>query len=141
MPIEDIKKAFSYEPGGVYYFDDHKIILDREDAQGMKDGRPCLVISSPDLIQNKTNMVNVIPLSNSGDPDRFCFPISKKYADVADDFNPTDNSLAVIPYYQPLKRDCVKAYCGKLEETTYEGIRFSLVKEVIGFQDYDLDID
>jgi len=108
-----------------------------------KIGRPVLIVTSIELLNNPNYpLINIIPLSTSGEPDRLCIPIERAYEEIVNGFVPDKNSLAVIPYYQPIELKFFNSdgRCGRIDEVTYGVIVNLLCHEVIGLEDYDFEI-
>ncbi len=127
------------KPREVWSVWDDDVVL-HENKRVDKGNRYVLVVMLQDLIVGRTSVFNVIPLSASAVADRLSFPVAKAYEDVAKGFNPKDTSCAVVNFFQPLELKSFKNYKGRLDETTYEAIKTTLCKEVIGFNDLDYEV-
>ena len=141
--LKDLKSAIKPLPGQVWKLDDSNVQMDRENNGSDHDkSRYVLIVSSLGLINNNsTPSLNIIPLTNSAEASNIAIPIQKNYAEKSEDFKPTSNSHALLHLYQPIKKKHFNGWCGKLEENLYNGIRFALCKEIIGYSEYDLEAD
>ncbi|MFA6598810.1 MAG: hypothetical protein WCS69_13890 [Ignavibacteriaceae bacterium] len=112
------------------------------DGRVNKHKRPVLIVSSKIYLTNKNYpFIHAIPLSTQTQLDKFIFPIERSYIDIVENFQPDKDSCAIIPLYQPLELKYIKDRCGKIDETCFHAIFYILVNEVIGYENYDLDID
>jgi hypothetical protein len=139
--LTEIKNLYTFTPGTIWYVPDQTVTMTRKKGEEGKK-RPVLIVCHQDLIKDiNFPIYNIIPLSRDGEPDRYSFPIDNKYSDLSGTFKPSKKSLAILPYYQPIKKESFIEYCGKLEETCYQSIVHTLCAEIIGYDDYDLDAD
>lgn len=138
---DELKKLFYPEPGEVYHVPDPEVAMNRNKSKAEANKpRTVLIVSTSELLSLKNNPhYNIIPLTTKGNPDKLSFPIDKKYSDTADDFKPDKNSLALLPLYQPIKKEIFNSRCGKLEDECYRAIVYALCVNVIGYDDYDLE--
>lgn len=125
----------------VWLIEDKEIRLNPNNRED-KYRRPALVVSAKELLNNKDfPLVNIIPLSRQGKPDKLSFPVASGYEECTDDFKPDSSSLAVLPYYQPIEKKFFKQRCGTIDEITYNAIVNLLCSEVVGCEDFDLNVE
>lgn len=142
LNTEQINQLFNPEPGEVYYLKDVEVSMCRDENKIDKNKpRPVLILASKTLVNDKRfPWFNIIPLTTEGTPDQLCFPIEMKYKEVTNGFKPHSNSLALLPYYQPIDKNNFFSLCGKLEDECYAGIVAALSMKVIGYEDYDIEV-
>jgi len=129
------------EPAEIWYIDDLEIKM-HPDGRKDKVQRPALVVSSNFLLKNENfPLINVIPLSTKGEPDALSFPVASGIIDISADYKKDNNSLAVLPYYQPIEKKYFRSRCAKIDENTYYAVVTALCLQVIGYSDYDLEVD
>jgi len=137
--IRELKKIREYKPGEVYKIKDKFVTMTRDESTIPQDkDRYILIVSSEDLAKNY-NTVNVVPLSKSGFPDLYSYPLHKEYSDKANNFDPSEKSLAVIKFYQPIKKEYVGDYCGTIMKDRYNSIALAICHYVVGVNSYDLE--
>jgi hypothetical protein len=133
------EKIKAPSPREVWQVKNEKLTMDG-DRKKPVEYRPVLVVSHDDLSFPGCQIVNVIPLSTSGSPDTYRFPVYSGFTNIETDFNPDKNSLALLKFYQPIKYSEFGNKCCTLDETTYEALKITLCVSVIGAYQFDLDI-
>ena len=134
-----LKKVRPPQQAEIWYADDDKILMD--DPQKVdKNNRPVLVVSHLDLLKTPCNMVNVIPLSTSGSPDKIRFPIGAAYENICNDFRPNPNSMALLALYQPIRISCFSTKCARIDLNTYSAIIRVLCQSVIGLEEFNFTV-
>ena len=131
-----LQKVCPPKQAEIWYADDDKILMDDPNKKD-KNNRPVLVVAHSELLKVPCNIVNIIPLSTSGNPDRIRFPIGTAFENVCNDFHPDENSLALLALYQPLRVKCFQRKCATLNSNTYSAILLTLCQYVIGFDALD----
>jgi len=102
--LEKLKDIRTYQPGEVYKVKDKYISMSRSEDSIQEDkNRYVLIVSSKELIKDR-NSINVVSLTTSGAPDLYSYPLHKEFSDTADKFKPSEKSLALINFYQPIKK-------------------------------------
>ena len=123
------------QPREVWSVCGEDVVLNDENAD--KAARFVLVVLLRDLIVDHTSIFNAIPLSATAKPDRLSIPIFRSYEDIAQGFDVKNTSCAIVNLYQPIRFNAYKKYKGRIDETTYEMIKTTLCKEVVGYNDFD----
>jgi hypothetical protein len=123
----------------VWYVDDSEVRL-HVDKRILKGKRPVLIACSSSLLTAQSNIINVVPLTTHGSPDRLCFPITQAYERTFGGFLPDPNSLALIQFYQPIDVRYFDKNVGKIgvvDVVSYNTILQILCSEVIGYTGFD----
>jgi len=141
IKLDNITSLFNPLRGEVYYVPDEDVQMTRLKEDILKGKlRTVLIVCSTDILNLKElPYYNIIPLTTKGNPDSFCFPIAGKYKDVEKDFKPDKNSLALLPFFQPIRKELLISRCGIIEDECYQAIVTALCMTVIGYDDYDLE--
>lgn len=135
---EALKKVLPPQPMEIWIIKDSEIRMNDENKKD-KHGRPCLIVQSN--VVRGSNMISVIPLSrqNIKEKDTLIFPVERGYEWKKDDFDPDNNSCAIIPLYQPIDLSHFHERVGKLDAICYNAILNSLCYDYIGLDwQYDL---
>jgi len=129
------------QPREVWYVDDSEIRL-HADKRIPKGKRPVLIACSSELLNVDASIINVIPLTTQGTPDKLSFPITQAYERTFGGFLPDPNSLALIQFFQPIEFryfDSQEGAIGVIDESSYNAILNILCTEVIGYHGFDLN--
>jgi hypothetical protein len=124
----------------VWYVDDSEVRLHPENRI-IKGPRPVLIACALPLLTKKSSIINVIPFSTQGEPDKLCFPIAQGYGCPYGGFVPDLKSLALIQFYQPIEYkyfDDKRGAIGLIDDISYNAILDILCTEVIGYHGFDL---
>lgn len=121
-------------PGEIWYIDSREIVLDHERLIYIPK-RPCLILSSEEVIKDCICTVNIVPLSTKGVPDRYRFPVGHGIEHCIESFEKSEDSKALLHLYQSISRDHLNKKIARLELNTYLAVKEVLCNNVIGYTD------
>jgi len=134
---EDVLAKLLPKSREVWYVDINKLLL-HGDPKHKKPLKPVIIVATKECLKHGCRLINIIPLTSQGQPDKFRFPVPKKcYEDIENDFNPRTFSLSLIQLYQPLDFKFFSKKCGLLDLDSYQQIKEALCKYVIGYTEHD----
>jgi len=125
--------------GDVWTVEDENVIL-HAGGRVQKGPRPVLILTAASLDMAALGVANVVPLSTSGRPDLYTFPLERCYEELAPDFKPDPNSHAIINWYQPIEIRFFRKFRGRLSEQCQIAIKLLIQQSVLGIADYDVDL-
>ncbi|OGU11602.1 MAG: hypothetical protein A2X61_16610 [Ignavibacteria bacterium GWB2_35_12] len=127
-----------FNSGDIWFVPDVSVQFDED--QKFKKDRPVLIVMSKINIRVNSTILNIVPLSTQGKPERLRIPIAQGYSETFNGFVPDKNSLALVNFYRPIDKKYFKKLIGRIDDTCLDAIKKSICFDVVGYTD-DFDLE
>jgi len=129
-------------PGEVWLVSDEEVRFVPDQNRNFHRIRFVLVVMNDNLCTKDNIVINIVPLTTQGRPDKLLFPLRGEYEDIAKENYINRRSKAAINHYQPIDKKYFMSngYIGRIAQKNYYAIVELLKWELIGTSDFDLTL-